>query len=295
MDSIDTTPSDQVYDGRALVAAFPNRAHAQQAVEQLHDEHFHNIWLGVTQSDGTLAVGQEDSLGAKIGRFFSGEGSESNGGRSLHAALVHHGVAESEAQRLDRSLDPNSVLLTVDGHNHPELAAEIIEACGGHIVAGESFASDTALSGARGSDILGYQDADRFARGEKIDSEKRIQLRSERLTVDKEAVPNGVAEIRKDVISQQQSIDVPTIREELFIERRPVSSETASLDQTPIGQGETIRIPLTREEIRVTKRPVVTEEVLVGKRAISETQRVNETVREERLVTDGGRTSRERD
>lgn len=284
MSFLESNPQDDMFEGRALVAAFPDRASAQEAVEALRAEHFHKIWLGVTQSDGTLAEGEE-TLGAKIGRFFSGGETEGNG---LHKALVRHGVAESEALRIDRSIAPNSVLLTVDGHNHPELAAELVEECGGHIVAGESF-SDSDLvdrTDLRGSEVLGYQDADRFARGREIDEERRIQLRTERLNIDKETVSNGTAEIRKDVVEQRQSIDVPTIREEVFIERRPVSSEFATSDVAPITVGETIRIPLTREEIRVTKRPVVTEEVLVGKRQISETQHVNETTREERLVVD---------
>lgn len=290
-------PRDDMYDGRALVAAFADKASAQKAVDALKEENFHNIWIGVTSQDEdmgssrnigdkerTKIVGDE-SVGAKIGRFFSGESQDAG----LRQALVRHGVSENEAARIDRSIAPNSVILTVDGSNHPEMAAEVVEACGGHILAGESFSSGRTspqgAGGLRGSQILGYQGSN-FARGAEIDDEQVIELRSERLNIAKERVSAGEATIRKEVVEHTQALDVPTVREELFVERRPVSDSTAAEDAAPIGEGEVIRIPLTRESIRVTKRPVVTEEVVVGKRLLSQTEHVNETIREEHLSVD---------
>jgi uncharacterized protein (TIGR02271 family) len=288
---------DSAFEGRSLVAAFADRESARAARSQLHDEGFHKTWMGVTHranedasssnASGSVVDDGDDSFGAKLGRFFSGESGDS----SLYSALVHHGVASSEARRIDGSLEPNSVILTVDGANHPELAAEIIEEVGGHVLAGESFAADdsprrdasAATAPPTGSGLLGYGNADRYARGSEIDAERSIQLRGERLKVDKQSVSAGEATIKKEVITTPQNVDVPLMHEELFVERRAVAGDAADTSGAPIGSGETIRIPLMREEVAVTKRPVITGEYIVGKRQVSTTEHISETTREERL------------
>jgi uncharacterized protein (TIGR02271 family) len=288
---------DDVYEGRALAAAFPSREAARDAARRLHDEGFRRTWMGVTSaasasgdaagSGETRVTGDGETLGEKIERFFSGE----RGDRTLYDELTRHGVSASTARHVDAYLPPNSAILTVDGSNHPELAASIVEECGGHILAGESFgattpdgttmrdADDEALTG---SEVLGYGDASRYARGEEISEDRRMQLREERLNIDKEQVPLGEAQIGKEVVEHRQDVDVPTIREELFVERRPVSEATRG-DAGEITEGEVIRVPLMRERVVVTKRPIVTGEVVIGKRGITETQRVQDTTREERL------------
>jgi hypothetical protein len=53
-----------------------------------------------------------------------------------------------------------------------------------------------------------------------------------------------------------------------------------------IGE-ETIRVPLTREEAVVDKRVVPVEEVVVRTNTVTENQTVEDTVRKERLATEG--------
>jgi hypothetical protein len=136
---------------RALVATFAHRGSAHQAAKRLRDEGFHKVWIGVTsayvESDeryntGTIGTNIEsidDSIGAKIGRFFSDE----SDGVTLAETLARHGVTEAEARRIDASIEPNNVLLTVDGSNHPELVAQIVAACAGAVISGESFIETT--------------------------------------------------------------------------------------------------------------------------------------------------------
>ena len=289
----DSTQSDFAHNGRALVAIFADRDSARAAIHRLHDEGFERPWLGVTkQGSSTSNVTQIESdddgpMGA-IGRFFTGE----SGGHPLHAELLRHGVSESAARQLDTQLPANGCVLTVDGSNHPELAAQVIEENGGHVVAGESFASNApadAREYTTGTSALGYGDAAQTARGEAITGEQRVKLREERLTINKESVNVGEATIAKDVVSHQQDVDVPIYHEELYIERRPVT-ETNAPDTTPIGAGEMIRIPLMREQVQVSKRVVQTGEVAVGKRQVQDTQHIRETIREEKLVVDDAAT-----
>lgn len=178
---------------RALVAAFRERQSAHDAATNLRENGFHKVWIGVTRGD-TL-TSEDESLGAKIGRFFRGE----TDGESLTDTLVKHGVSAAEAERIALEIEPSDVLLTVDGSNHPERAAQIVENYGGDVISGESFVytqinwspDDERL----GSELLGYEDPDFYARGQRVDDEGVTRLREERLAAS----------------------NVPTIREDYFI------------------------------------------------------------------------------
>ena len=110
------------------------------------------------------------------------------------------------------------------------------------------------------------------------ESGERVQLREEELRARKETAQTGEVGIRKEVVAEQRTMEVPVTREEVIIERHPVEPRPAGSD---IREGEEIRVPLREEQVRVEKQPVVTEEVSVGKRPVQETERVEGTVRRE--------------
>ncbi len=116
--------------------------------------------------------------------------------------------------------------------------------------------------------------------GTDTDETRRMRLREEQLNVNKERVQSGEVGIHKDVISEEKTVNVPVTHEEAFIERRPVTDASIT-DNTPIGEGETIRVPLSEEQVNVSKSTVVTGEVEIGKRSVTENQRVSDTVRHE--------------
>ena len=122
--------------------------------------------------------------------------------------------------------------------------------------------------------------SDRVNPGLANEGVQRIQLREEQLSARKQTVQAGEVRIGKDVVTETKSIDVPVTHEELVIERHPVTNATAST--TPIGQDNTdIRVQLSREEAVLEKNTVVREEVEVGKRSVTETQHLSDTVRRE--------------
>ena len=182
MNSDSESARGEIAEG-ALVAAFGDRESAHKAAKNLRDEGFHKIWIGVI-SDDTTIKSDNHSIGASIGRFFSGE----SHGTSLTKTLTRHGVSETEAQRVERQLEPNDVILTVDGSNHPELAARIVEDSGGDVLSGESFVFTTvewmAADERRGSELLGYEDPTEYARGQRVDDAGLTHLRNERLLTD---------------------------------------------------------------------------------------------------------------
>jgi len=112
--------------------------------------------------------------------------------------------------------------------------------------------------------------------------DRTVELREERLRATKNPVQTGEVEIRKDVVEEQQTLDVPVTREEVVIERHPVNRADAGRFTTAeIGSGETIRVPVHEERVELDKETVVAEEIEVGKRTVQETQRVSDTVRRE--------------
>ncbi len=112
--------------------------------------------------------------------------------------------------------------------------------------------------------------------------DRTIQLREERLKVNKETVNTGSVGVRKEVHTEHKTVTVPVEREELVIERRAVAG-TATHGEI---KAEEIRIPLKEEQVHVTKEAVVKEEVSVGTRKVQGTETVSGEVRKEELIVD---------
>jgi uncharacterized protein (TIGR02271 family) len=111
------------------------------------------------------------------------------------------------------------------------------------------------------------------------EGEQRLQLREEQLRVYKRPVQVGEVGLRKEVVTEQQTLNVPVTHEEVYIERRPVSGQVSD---TPIGEGETLRIPVSEEQVSTSKQTVESGEIAIGKREVQEQQQVSDTVRREK-------------
>lgn len=111
----------------------------------------------------------------------------------------------------------------------------------------------------------------------------RLQLLEERLVVNKERIRAGAVEIGKHVETVQQTVNVPLEREEVIIERHPVS-DARPVEGAVLGQdSQTVRVDLEAERANVQKQAYVTEEIEIGKRTVTETQTVTDTVGREVL------------
>jgi uncharacterized protein (TIGR02271 family) len=109
---------------------------------------------------------------------------------------------------------------------------------------------------------------------------ERIQLHEEELQAQKQPVETGAARIRKEVVTEYRTMEIPVQREEVVIERHAPTGEPGASDLRP---GEEIRVPVRKEQVTVEKRPVVKEEVTVGKRVVEGTERVGGEVRREEV------------
>lgn len=119
------------------------------------------------------------------------------------------------------------------------------------------------------------------------DNEETMELHEERLNVDKNRVVAGEVSVNKKVYEDEQTIEVPVEREEVYIERRPVNREVGVDSATGLHAADAlaeegaIHIPVMEEQVDVTKKDVVKEEIVVGKRKVTDTEVVKDTVRRE--------------
>jgi uncharacterized protein (TIGR02271 family) len=116
------------------------------------------------------------------------------------------------------------------------------------------------------------------------EGEERLELREEELRVEKERVEAGEVRLRKEVVKEKKTIDVPVTHEEVVVEKHPVAGRRPG--EGDIGDDKEIRIPLTEEQVRVEKTPVVKEEITLKKRAVQDTQKVSDTVKREEAWVD---------
>lgn len=155
--------------------------------------------------------------------------------------------------------------------------------------AADTFTSADTTQGYAAGTTQGYRTAE--AGGTAEDETVRLQTHEERLQARPVERQAGEIEVRKDVVEEVQTIEVPVRREEVHIERRPVTGAdtmASSATSDTIGaDAETIRVPVMEEQVEVQKvvRPV--EEVEISKRAVEETQQVSDTVRREELRVEG--------
>ena len=230
-------------NARAMVVGiFTDDAQAQQAMDALQQAGFKNSQI----------------------RY-----SVRKGGAGITDSLEDLGLPEEEATFYNSEFEVGHTVVTVNTNDRQQDAYNILSRYGAY-----DFNS-------RSAQAVGYSSTgDTKAQQYTTDTEgqQRIQLREEELLARKQAVQTGEVGIRKEVVTEQQTINVPTTREEVVIERRPASGQPSD---TPIGEGETYRIPVREEQVTVEKQPVVREEVSLGKRQVQETQQVSDTVKRE--------------
>jgi len=120
------------------------------------------------------------------------------------------------------------------------------------------------------------------------ETDTRVPLIEERLNVSKQESAQE-ATITKEPVTETKTVDVPVMHEEVTIERRPASeTTTAAASERPVESKTEMKIPLKKEEVQVTKEPYVKEEVAVKKKPVTETRKVSEQVRSEKVSTTRG-------
>jgi stress response protein YsnF len=136
-----------------------------------------------------------------------------------------------------------------------------------------------------------------------------IPVMAERLDVSKKAYSQE-AKIIKESITDTKTTEVQLVHEELYIETRPISQEeeevsTAKGYQTNTSSSSSVQsdIPTEEEEEEeevatlflrvevpeVSKHPYLKEEIIVKKESITETKKISEQIRSEKVSVEGAK------
>jgi uncharacterized protein (TIGR02271 family) len=115
----------------------------------------------------------------------------------------------------------------------------------------------------------------------------RVPVVEEELEISKRDREVGAVEVRKEVVEETRTVEVPIRREVVHVERAAVTPA----QELPAGQdapaSAEVRVPIHEEEITVSKRPVVKEEVRVSTDVVEERRPVSEEVRREEVSVTG--------
>ncbi|MGJ4115908.1 PRC and DUF2382 domain-containing protein [Corynebacterium macclintockiae] len=173
------------------------------------------------------------------------------------------------------------------------------EAAGGNTAAGAG--AGVAGAGAAGAGVAGANsgaterdaaqtgDAANTAanREAAVNNEGEIIRSEERLNVQKDKVQTGEARLRKYVVTDTETVEVPVTREEVCVERTPISADEAANYKGSIDEGgQEASVTLSEERVTVNKETVPVEKVSLNKEQITETERHTEELRKEQIDTD---------
>jgi uncharacterized protein (TIGR02271 family) len=117
------------------------------------------------------------------------------------------------------------------------------------------------------------------------DEEIRVPVMEEELTATVRQQEAGAVRIEKDVVTEEQTLDVPVTEERVRVERRVVDRPVSAADAGAFEE-TVIDVPLRSETVDVQKQARVAEEVVVSKEATQRTERVTDTVRREEVSVD---------
>lgn len=300
---------------------FNDHADAERAVSALRDAGFTSAHIGVAHRGGDAISGTGNTTGGTVSStahaagqkaegawdkfkgFFSGDSAEPYADERQSGDLATREITSADNNQ--SGYDTTDLHGTMSGLSVPEDRSRYFS----HRFAGSDKGAVVTVSapGREGEarSILGqygadfgenaadydYDSADSSRTlagnaGAAVDtaSVQNIQLLGEALRVHKDRISRGEVRLRKEVVTDMQTIQVPVSREELVIERHAATGNTAAAGT--IGAAEEIRIPLSEERAGIDKQTFVREEVSVGKRSVEEVRELKDDVRHEELVVE---------
>ena len=104
--------------------------------------------------------------------------------------------------------------------------------------------------------------------------------------MEKDRVESGQVRLRKYVVNETETVEVPVEREEVRVVREPITDADRANFDGKIGEQEA-SVTLHEERVNVNKESVPVEKVSLEKDTVQDTERVSEELRKERFDTDG--------
>ncbi|GCE30326.1 hypothetical protein KDA_58420 [Dictyobacter alpinus] len=249
-----------------IIGVFRDQSLAEQAYTELQRS-------GWQQGEIKLVRQHSEGMLSAFKKNFADKNIQADEDASI---LEHLNLPEDQLQSYQREFGAGSTLIMVQAHNRPLECRDILHRYGAYNV---------------------------FIPTEP-GKEHVVQLREERVNIQKNWVEVGEIRVHKRVITEDKTFTIPVTREEVTIERLPGGNTAASphaandnLDNDPalneqvalangdttetLRDGGTIRILVHEEQVIFDKRPVVVEEIIIHKKVQQENTQFVETVKHE--------------
>jgi uncharacterized protein (TIGR02271 family) len=289
--------SKRLDDERVVIGLFPYASGARRAVHALHAHNFTSDQIiaafraqaGLEAEAGGAPVpmrGNSKWFG-QLREIYRGDDGVNRGGfaeigpeattAGFEVMLAEIDLSPQDALILDRDLDRGAAIVTVRAGARNQEARALLEQRGARIVQGhrdrEPLRAIEPME-PKAATIVQSQPFNPPAAA----APGHIQLFGEVLRVRKEKVSGGDVQVRKESVTNMETVQVPVTREHLVVEHT---------DARGRADGENaIRVPLSEERVHIDKDTVLREEYKVGKREVTQNESVTDTVRRERLLID---------
>ena len=239
-------------------------------------------------------TGQPDFVSVNHGLFGGGDSIVPLRGHTLRDGELHLAFQKDRIEDAP-DLDENGHLTTEDqdafyrhyglentqdvttyetGNRFAETGAAGAAGAGAGYAAGERTDVDTERRDVVDADRRDVADNDEIIRSE------------EQLNVSKDRVETGEVRLRKYVVNETETVEVPVEREEVRVVREPITDADRANYDGNIGEQEA-SVTLSEDRVNVSKESVPVEKVSLEKDTVRDTETVSEDVRKERFETDG--------
>jgi uncharacterized protein (TIGR02271 family) len=279
-DPVKTKPTSQ----QIVVGCFHHADDARRAIEALHSHSFAPDQIGAAFREAELAeIGGSSEHDSAT--WFRQLRHTYDHGREMEPAPAEWPAGEFEsslsrlqipperARRLAQDLAPCDAIVTVNAGSRRREAELLLEQNGALIEHEQNLQTAPAPESAPESGGVSTPSVAR-----QPPKPDHIQLFGEELHVHKDKVSSGDVRVRKESLTQMETLQVPVTREHLVVEN---TDDTGQVDPK-----NAIRVPLSEERVRVDKDTVLREEYKVRKREITQNESISDGVRKERLLID---------
>ena len=289
-------------DERVVIGLFAYASGARRAVHALHAHNFTSDQIvaafraqaGLKVEPGGAPVPMRGSgkWFGQLREIYRGDDGEANRGEfeetgseattaGFEVMLAGIDLSPQDALILERDLERGAAIVTVRAGTRNQEARALLEQRGARIVQGRRDREPpTAIESieSKASTIVHSTPFHSPAEA----APDHIQLFGEVLRVRKEKVSNGDVQVRKESVTNMETVQVPVTREHLVVEHTDGHGRAEA--------EHAIRVPLSEERVHIDKDTVLREEYKVGKREVTQNESVTDTVRRERLLIDEAST-----
>ena len=245
-------------------------------------------------------TGQPDFVSVNHGLFGGGDSIVPLRGHTLRDGELHLAFPKERIEDAP-DLDENGHLTTEDQdafyrHYGLENTQDVTTYETGNRFAETGAAGAAGAAGAGAGYAAGERNVETDVDTERrdvVDADRRdvadngeIIRSEEQLNVSKDRVETGQVRLRKYVVNETETVEVPVEREEVRVVREPITDADRANYDGNIGEQEA-SVTLSEDRVNVSKESVPVEKVSLEKDTVRDTETVSEEVRKERFETDG--------